>query len=503
MRKKRLKLLLLEDNPSDAKLVLLALEAAREPAFDVEWVRDLPDAVARLSRDGVDVVLTDLNLPSSIGLDTLKALRSKNHKLPMIVLTGSYMNASLGQDAVHAGAQDYLDKSDLQPLLLPKAIAYAIERNGLERYKEEFVQNINHELRTPLTVAYGFLNSLLDGLAGPLNDKQKKFLDIAKRNVAYLNELIEEFAEATRAEAGKLFLHLRRVDMGELIAGAAADMGVIAEAKGVALCAGPMPALEPVLADPKRCRQILFNLIANAVKFTPKGGRIQLHAEHLPEEPGFLRICVADSGPGIPPEARERIFDRLYQAHLRSEDGRSGLGLGLYICREIAVRQGGRTWVESGPEGSRFYWTVPIFSFARQLESFRKAVPREEVSLLECGVLPSGHELQAQIASKIMGEAREILQADDGLRGILLPETVAEGMEGTLYLALLGDKESVERAARGLETALSGMLRQLRTGLSGGVRVIPVRSAHGPAAELEREIERITSSGPSKREPPS
>ncbi|MBI4424497.1 MAG: response regulator [Elusimicrobia bacterium] len=268
----------MEDNPADAKLIRLALGEARNPAFEVDWVRDVPDALRRLSLDGVDAILTDLSLPSSAGLDTLKTLQSAARGLPLVVLTRSDLESSLGQEAVQQGAQDYLDKKDLDGRVLARVLAFAIERKEIDRLREDFFQNINHELRTPLTVATGFLRCLLDDASGPSQAKQRRILEILMRNIGYMTQLVEEFVEATRAGTGKLVVSPRRTDLGALMVRTIEEFRIVAEERGLTLPARCPAGLPPALADPKRCRQILFNLIANAIKFTPRGGRVSLAA---------------------------------------------------------------------------------------------------------------------------------------------------------------------------------------------------------------------------------
>lgn len=505
MRIEPWRVLLVEDSPADAKLIRLALEEARDPAFEVDWVQDGPDAVARLAKEGLDAVLTDLNLPSSAGLDTLGLLLPAARGLPLVVLTGSRLDAPVGREALRLGAQDYLDKGSLDGRVLARVLEFAIERKDLERLREEFFENINHELRTPLTVATGFLRCLLDDATGPAQAGPRRALEIVTRNVGYMTQLVEEFVEATRAGAGKLVVTPRRCELSALVLRTVEEFRLVAEEKGLTLLARCPAELAPALADPARCRQILFNLIANAIKFTPRGGKVSVEAAALPGEPERLRLSVADTGPGVPAEVRTRIFERLFRGRGTAKDGRRGLGLGLFICGELARRQGGRIWVEGNPDGgSRFHFTVPRFSYAAALEPLLGAGPLPaELRLLEFRLPYRRNGPAGPAASELLAEASDVLRAGAGPQGLLLPEAAREGAEGALYVASRGGAAAAGRLAKRLERLLEAEPR-LR-GAGQRIRIHPVASrlGGGNEAELEREVAAIVSPGPARRREPA
>jgi signal transduction histidine kinase len=136
-----------------------------------------------------------------------------------------------------------------------------------------------------------------------------------------------------------------------------------AGAKGVSLSCDLPPDLPLAQADQTRLRQILIILLDNAIKFTPEGGAARIHARLVQDDPRFLLFEVSDSGCGISPDMRSRLFERLYQIPGSTQTSRKGLGLGLYICKELVTRQGGRIWVKSQPQkGSTFSFTLPVFS---------------------------------------------------------------------------------------------------------------------------------------------
>jgi signal transduction histidine kinase len=365
--------LLVEDNRSDARLLEATLQDAGGHRFRFTHVQRLAGALAALAGGGVDLVLLDLNLPDSQGLDTLAELQRERPGVPVVVLTG-LNDEELAVKAVQAGAQDYLPKEVFDGGLLARLIRHAIERHqiGVEleraqneqlRLRDQFLTHVSHELRTPLAAMHQFLDILADGIAGRLSDEQLGYVQRTLRNARQLEAMVAELLEAVRAQNDKLAVEPQRLDLAPLLLeDAVSGFAGQAEAKRIRLTAEVQPGLPAVHADPLRAGQVLGNLIDNALKFTPENGEVRVSAE-VDGEPGFVRVEVTDSGPGVPPEAAERVFERLWQADAPdARPSRRGLGLGLHICRELVVRQGGRIWVDTQPgKGATFAFTLPVY----------------------------------------------------------------------------------------------------------------------------------------------
>ena len=234
--------------------------------------------------------------------------------------------------------------------------------------KDQFISHVSHELRSPIAVLYQFATILLDGVAGDLQGDQREYLEIMLRNIHQLRCMISDLLDVNRAQSGKLVISPRRFELAKIVrevAGFSASRVVV---KGIVPVVNIAPDLPEVVADPERVRQILLNLIENALKFTPEHGNITVSAAPAPDQAGFLCVSIADTGPGIVPDERESIFERLYQAEGTSNLPRSGLGLGLYISKELVLQQGGRIWVESrSGEGSTFSFTLPVGSMEQIL----------------------------------------------------------------------------------------------------------------------------------------
>ena len=227
--------------------------------------------------------------------------------------------------------------------------------------KDQVLSHVSHELRTPLTAAHQFVTIVLDGIAGEIEPEQREYLDIVLRNLKQLQTMIGDLLDTTRARGGKLTIDPYPLELCEVVDDLIRIMRSPASEKNITIDADVV-GVPMIFADSARLRQILTNLLDNAVKFMSTGS-IAIRAEVHEEDRNFLRVSVQDTGPGIPPECIDRVFDRLYQIDSDVDSGRKGLGLGLYICRELAVRMGGTLSVESEPgRGSTFFLTLPIFT---------------------------------------------------------------------------------------------------------------------------------------------
>lgn len=281
--------------------------------------------------------------------------------------------------ALHQGVQDYLVKGSFTSSGLDRAMRYAVERQALLRslemsrkqqleFKNQFLSHVSHELRTPLTCIHQFVTLLLDGIAGTLTGEQRSHLETVLKSVNQLNAMVRDLLEATRAESGKIRLQSRCVALGELMRQAIKMMNGVAKEKGIGLEIGLDSRIPFVYGDPDRILEVLINLIDNGIKFTPRGGSVIVEACLTETDRDFVYVSVVDSGCGIQPEAKALIFERLYQDPNSIDNSRKGLGLGLFIAKELVNLHGGRIWVASDPgHGSTFSFTLPLYSLAKLL----------------------------------------------------------------------------------------------------------------------------------------
>lgn len=230
----------------------------------------------------------------------------------------------------------------------------------LDELKSVFVSTVSHELRTPMTSIKGYVDNILDGLTGLLTEKQSYYLTRVKYNVERLMRMINDLLDLSRIEAGKVELHLGSVCLRDLANDVVEGVQHMAREKGVALHVRHPDTLPPVRGERDKLHQILTNLLQNAVKFTPKGGQVEV--ESLVRDDGFVQISVSDTGCGIPPHELDRVLDRFYRGEAVPTENR-GSGLGLPIAKSLVDLHGGRIWAESTiGQGSRFFFTVPIES---------------------------------------------------------------------------------------------------------------------------------------------
>lgn len=368
-------ILLVEDNPGDARLIQLMLAAADGPRFDVVRADRLATAVETLCGGAVDVVLLDLSLPDAHGLETVSRTLECAPDAAIVVLTG-LNDETVAIRAMKAGAQDYLVKGQFEEAVLVRAIRYAMERKRLDRDRrrlllaaeearaqaesavrgrDEVLRIVSHDLGNSLS-AVGIHATLLErARAGePPEDDVRRRAQAIRLLVKQMHELRQDLLDAASIEAGRLSMTPGRESVPTVLDEISDTLQQLAVEKQIELVSEVPGRLPEVRADRQRLQQVLMNLLGNAVKFTPPGGRVRLGAR---EEGGFVRFTVEDTGPGIAAEQIEHIFDRFWKG---GRGDRKGAGLGLAIADGIVKAHGGAIWVESRlGEGSAFHFTIP------------------------------------------------------------------------------------------------------------------------------------------------
>jgi len=227
----------------------------------------------------------------------------------------------------------------------------------------------------------------MDGVAGAVNETQMEYLGIAKDSCDQMRACIDDLMYATRLETGKMTLELKAAAIGPLLQRVISSMVPIAGEKEIALKLELEPELPEVPVDENRIAQVLTNLMNNAIKFTPAGGKIVAKAARCAPSPNLVQVSVSDTGRGIAAEEQHRIFDRLYQVKAGDATTKQGVGLGLYLCRELVQLHGGAIWVESRPgQGSTFHFVLParqrllrpdlvLFEGGRQKQIMKQELP--------------------------------------------------------------------------------------------------------------------------------
>jgi signal transduction histidine kinase/DNA-binding response OmpR family regulator len=268
------------------------------------------------------------------------------------------------------------------------------------RFKDQFLSTMSHELRTPLNAVLGFSQLLSDDRYGPLNERQARYVNHIHTSGEHLLRLINDILDLSKIEAGRLQLNIEDVSVDFIFGEVCDSLQPLVDKNAHKLLQSAPPGLA-VRADATRFKQMLMNLLGNAIKFTPSGGKIELVAKRIDT---IVRIEVRDSGPGIPPDEKRRIFEAFHRMQ-QNEKSTEGTGLGLAITRKLVELHGGELDVESKPgEGSCFFFTLPAVSFSENLqksvviESMDHTKPRTKILVIEDDV-SSAYLLESQLSS--------------------------------------------------------------------------------------------------------
>jgi signal transduction histidine kinase/HAMP domain-containing protein len=325
---------------------------------------DVPGPVGQAFREGETVVEIH-PIPITVGPPTSYV----NSEIALPLRLGDRI---LGVLHVQSTDEEGVDRDDVSVLqnvasqitiALENARAYAAERDaverlkGLDQSKRRFLSNMSHEFRTPLTNILGFSRLMLKGISGPLTDQQREDLHIVYQDSQHLLGLINDLLDISHIEAGLMELEFQEVDLPQLIHSVMATVSALVRDREVELHQEIAPDIPKVQADMARIRQVLLRLLANAAKFTEEG---TITVRAWPTD-GEVRVSVSDTGVGIQPEDRERIFRRFEQGTMENGRRPDGAGLGLALSKEFVEMHGGKIWVESEfGKGSTFTFSLPL-----------------------------------------------------------------------------------------------------------------------------------------------
>jgi len=380
MPREKLKVLLVEDNPTDALIVKKKLQ--RDYSFDYEVMHVVSgeEAVSHLKKDLYHIVLLDHNLPKKSGLQTLEEIKAEKIEIPVVIMTGQGDEA-VAVRLIRQGAFDYLPKrenyEDSVPLMIKKTVTefrarlererlqkeIALKKDELEktnlklmeldRMKSDFVVNVVHELRTPLSIVKGNLDNIEKGFAGKIQPKQKEILDDVFRVLNRLTRLVNDLLDLSKIESGKTQLNKENLDIVKLAQEAVKGFEKLARDKKIDIKEGFPNIAVSINADRDKLIQVFVNLIGNAMKFTDKGA-ITVRITELQDE---VHVEVQDTGPGMGKDQIDKIFDKFVSL---VRDKKEGTGLGLPIVKDIIILHKGRIRVESSlGKGSTFIFNLP------------------------------------------------------------------------------------------------------------------------------------------------
>jgi signal transduction histidine kinase len=276
----------------------------------------------------------------------------------LVTMSARLRNTNEKLDDLRAGLERRVEERTRELGALNEKLEASNARlRHLDQLKSDFVSDVSHELRAPLTSIYGYVDYLLEGLEGELNPAQKDFLTRVHLNTERLIRLINDLLDLARIEAGHADLCVRSLPLPEVAAEVIEELRPFARDKDIDLALEASSPHLCVSADRDKVHRILLNLAHNAVKFTPSGGRVRVTVTARGD--GTVVTAIRDTGEGIAPEERARVFEKFYQVGTRGGAGK-GSGLGLTITKKLVELQGGRIRVESAPgQGTEFCFTLP------------------------------------------------------------------------------------------------------------------------------------------------
>jgi signal transduction histidine kinase/GGDEF domain-containing protein len=411
--------------------------------FHVELAETGEEALQKIEKETFDLIMTDLKMPKMDGLQLITKIAKSKPEILTVLMTG-HGTIDSAVEAMKQGASDYLMKplnldeliiriqkvlEERQRFVRLKDFADQLERANqelrkIDAMKSEFVSVASHELRTPLAAIKNAVQLMLSGKTGEINENQSKFLSMAERNINRLTNILNDLLNLSRIESGKIELKFENLELKGITELTASSLRPQADVKSIQIEVEISKQLPAVYGDPEKIEQILTNLIGNAIKFTPDGGKILITAKLFsPEREGGPRhtvaVSVKDTGVGIPSEHLDPIFEKFHQVESSLHRSVTGTGLGLAITKGLVEAHQGKIWVESEVgKGSTFTFTLPLAEGERREPRFRFILDKEfqraqendtPLTLFLIKVLDEGREVKEALLDQLEEKIKQCL----------------------------------------------------------------------------------------------
>lgn len=373
-----LNILLIEDNPGDVMLIEEFLSDNKRFTFNLNSTETLKSGLERLENNDFDVILLDLGLPDSAGLEALEIMQNKAYGIPIVVITGLDDDES-GRKAIEMGAQNYILKSYMNGKNISDSIIFAVERNKiLQQLKQKdaqltknnkallesnsaknlLISIISHDLRGPLNSIVSLLELINDKFDEFDNESKKKYLKSILLSASNTKHLMENLLEWAHVQSERKKVEPEKTALAKLVQTAINPLLQVALNKEIEI-SQKIAANSFVYSDPKMINTVIRNLVSNALKFTPRKGKIVVSSEKVNSHQ--IRIKIKDNGTGIEKKTLNTLFEPGRTTSSRGTENESGSGFGLILCKEFVEKNKGKLTVESEPEkGTTVSLTLPL-----------------------------------------------------------------------------------------------------------------------------------------------
>lgn len=380
------KILIVDDEQEIAQALKQFLDEegyASALAFDGSAALDMI-----VNENDYTVVLLDINMPGLDGITVLKRLHDADSDTAVIMMSG-YGSEELAVECMRNGAEDYISKPFALEDMLQRIerarthLKARIEKRQLQQEKEDFILMLSHDMKNPLTAVIGSIDIIREGCLGAVNEEQQEYLQSAIDSCNEVVLMIDNLLDIRKFEAGKIQMEIHSYNAYELISRVANQFARPARHDGIELSVDLEPGISEIAVDKNAFTRVLGNLLGNALKFTPEGGKITVSCRCIPgdevptlkippyapiqqdflDKGCFVRLTVSDTGDGIPSAELDRIFNRYTQFSRKTGRERGGAGLGLAYCKLAIESFYGMIWAECETgQGSEFVILLPCSS---------------------------------------------------------------------------------------------------------------------------------------------
>ena len=358
-----IQILLVDDDEDDYLITRDMLSELGSKYFRLDWVDNFDEACRRIEDCKYDVFLVDYRLGANNGLDLIKRALKSGCTAPLILLTG-LEDREVDIQAMKCGAADYLVKGQITAPLLERSIRYSIAQAQMlqalkesEKRKEMFVATLTHDLKTPIRAEYRVLEQLRDCRYGPVTAEQQEVIRELIKSNRYKHHMVDNLLGSYQFEDMSTLLSCELIDINNLIQDSVrGDLKQLAEEKHHTIRLELAEDLPRLRLDPLEIQRVLYNLVQNAILYTPTSGTITISTERREQR---VWVSVEDTGPGIEPEKLELLFQPYATATKKLRQ--VGTGLGLYLSKQIVEAHEGYIGVDSMMgQGSRFFFNLPV-----------------------------------------------------------------------------------------------------------------------------------------------